>query len=54
MSVVAVSLKKAGRPHAAIPHSSLHVGEDAGHMIHWVRPDVAVAAIEAASAGRVG
>ena len=49
-----VAFDQAERLHAALPHSSLHVGEDAGHMIHWVRPDVAVAAIEAASAGRVG
>lgn len=47
-----VAYKQAEEMHAAIPHSSLHPIEGAGHMIHWLRPDIVMAAIDAAAGPR--
>jgi pimeloyl-ACP methyl ester carboxylesterase len=47
-----VAFDQAERLHAAIPHSSLHRAEGAGHMIHWIDLDVVTDAIEAVQAAR--
>ena len=43
-----VSYDQAERLHAAIAHSSLHRAEGVGHMVHWITPDIVMAAVEAA------
>jgi pimeloyl-ACP methyl ester carboxylesterase len=45
-----VPFRQAERLHAAIPHSSLHRAEEVGHMIHWIRPDVVLEAVDEVAA----
>lgn len=47
-----VGFNQAERLHAAIPHSSFHPAPGVGHMVHWIRPDVVLEAVEAASTAR--
>ena len=37
------------RLHAALPHSSFHVAQGVGHMVHWVELDTVLSAIDAAA-----
>lgn len=44
-----VAFSQAERLHAAVPHSSFHPAPGVGHMVHWIRPDVVLDAVAAAS-----
>ena len=46
-----VAYKQAERMHAAVPHSSLRTAAGVGHMIHWIDPDLVMAAIDEVASG---
>jgi pimeloyl-ACP methyl ester carboxylesterase len=41
-----VPCEQAERMHAAIPQSSLRRAEGVGHMVHWIVPDLVMAAVD--------
>jgi pimeloyl-ACP methyl ester carboxylesterase len=44
-----VAFSFAERMHAAVPHSSFHVARGVGHMVHWIKRELVMEAIDAAS-----
>jgi pimeloyl-ACP methyl ester carboxylesterase len=46
-----VPFAQAERMHAAVPHSSFHPAPGVGHMVHWIRPEVVLNAVEAVARG---